>query len=67
MTDTEILDWLADNQVIEGFVNVEADIHEIAYDLWTVLPVKTQKESYRAALRELIARAAKSEAAKEAA
>jgi hypothetical protein len=75
MTDTEILDWLADNAVIEGFADVEEDIHEIAFELsspWVSSPttpddIQAEKEAYRAALRELIAMATKAGSGKDAA
>ena len=59
MTDAELLDWLADNDVIEGFAGVEQDIHEIACELSDArVNDLAVRHSYRRALREMIRRAA---------
>lgn len=65
MTESEMLDWLADNDVIEGFCGLEEDIHSIAYSIANpyqesvmgldLIPEKEPTEiDYRLALRELI-------------
>lgn len=56
MTDTELLDWLADNDIIEGFAGVADDIHDINCAIAGDGPIT--KAVKREALRELIARAA---------
>lgn len=67
MTDTELLDWMADDITIEGFGCVDEDIHEIAIKLadaeqeWS----EPEQRHYRAALRELIRRAAQQQPASD--
>ncbi len=54
--DTAILDWLADNQVLEGFVHVDYDVHEVAS--WVAyerdVDAEPSVEDYRQALRRLV-------------
>lgn len=46
-TDSELLDWLADQTIIEGFGLVRRDIHEIASDLLDASLVKAHKKKLR--------------------
>ncbi len=54
--DTAILDWLADYQVLEGFVHVDSDIHEIAVQIAEARDAEAEPsvEDYRQALRRLV-------------
>lgn len=58
MTDTDIVNWLADNHIIEGLAGVEMDIHEIATDISFLAGDDSGKPDYRKAFRLLIERAA---------
>lgn len=60
MSDTELIDWLADNCIIEGIALVEDDIFERACALAGDSEPDTTEEWkpwYRQALREIIAEA----------
>lgn len=54
--DTSILDWLADYQVLEGFVPVDYDVHEVAG--WIAeqrdADAEPSVEDYRQSLRRLV-------------
>lgn len=55
MTDTELLDWIADNELIEGVSIVDDDIHTLASEI--AGENVTTREHHRAALRVLLTRA----------
>lgn len=61
MTDKELLDWLADNDIIEGFGGVDEDVYEIACRLAIERDFSGEGEptidDKRKALRLLIMRA----------
>ena len=52
ITDTQYLDWLADNCVIEGFDILDYDIHDYAAD--TFSPDEDYKFALRRGLRNMI-------------
>ncbi len=67
LTDTEILDWLADNDIIEGFVGVADDIYDLSFHIAMERGAGEDEEptadDKRKALRILIERAEAVEAA----
>ena len=52
MTDTDLLDFLADNLVIEGFGLLPDDIHDYAARIAGEEP---NRDDYRRALRQMLA------------